>query len=254
MIRLRERLKWLFFPGTNLHARLRWRVLPAYFGAADPGQTRRVLDAGCGNGMLSYQSWLKGNRVLGISIKEGEVARCRRFFNEFRGISEERLSFRVHNIYDIAALGPPFDEIICTEVLEHISRDEEVCRSFWNMLRPGGVLHLCSPNAEHPDNLAHARDEREEGGHVRPGYTLASFRALLEPLGFEIRDSRGLGGEVRQVLNRRIIRVQERWGTVPGFLLFLLSLPFLPFDEVDPAVPYSIYVRAVRPAADGGTG
>ena len=243
---LREQLKWQLFPGTNLHARLRWRILPGYFGDARPGETRRVLDAGCGNGMLSYRSCMKGNRVLGISIKEAEVARCRTLFNDYLGIGEERLAFRVHNIYDVEALDLQFDEIICTEVLEHIVRDEEVCRSFWKLLKPGGVLHLCSPNAEHPDNVAHERDEHEEGGHVRPGYTLDSFRALLEPIGFRIEATAGLGGPIRQFFNRRIIRLQESAGQAAGFALFFVALLFLWLDPAKPRLPYSIYVRAVK--------
>jgi SAM-dependent methyltransferase len=243
---LRERVKWWLFPGFNLHARLRWRVLPRFFGTASPGVERHVLDAGCGNGMLSYRSCLRGNRVVGISIKEGEVGRCRKLFNEFLGIGEDRLSFRVHNIYDVAGLGQSFDEIICTEVLEHLARDEEVCRSFWKVLKPGGVLHLCSPNAEHPDNAAHECDHDEAGGHVRSGYTLESFRALLEPIGFTVEETIGLGGPVRQAFNRRIILVQASLGPLAGTPLFLAALPFLWMDPKVPRVPYSVYVRAVK--------
>src|SRR5262245_58079026 len=128
---LRDKVKWLLFPGINLHARLRFRVIPRFFGRPMGNDERTVLDAGCGNGMLSYQSFRKGNRVIGISIKEGEVKRNKRLFNEVHGIPEERLQFRVHNLYDVASIGMEFDEIICTEVLEHIERDQDVCRAFF---------------------------------------------------------------------------------------------------------------------------
>src|SRR3990172_8126923 len=156
---LRERIKWQLFPGLNLHARLRFRVLPEKFQGPENGEERLVLDAGCGNGMLAYQSYLKGNRVIGVSIKQGEVARNKKLFNAYLGIPEERLTFAVHNLYDIPSLGRRFDEIICTEVLEHIERDDEICRIFFEILKPGGVLHLCCPNADHPDNQSHTLDE-----------------------------------------------------------------------------------------------
>src|ERR1039458_10437639 len=88
---LRERVKWLLFPGLNLHARLRNQVIPAYVGSALGGEMRFVLDAGGGNGMLAYQAYLKGNHVIGVSIKD-EVRRNRRLFNTYQAISEDRLS------------------------------------------------------------------------------------------------------------------------------------------------------------------
>ena len=243
---VRERVKWWLFPGMNLHARLRMQILPSYLGVAKPGEERLVLDAGCGNGMLSYASWERGNRVVGISIKANEVAGCRRLFNGYLGIPDDKLSFREWNLYEVEKLGQQFDEIICSEVLEHLVRDAEVCRGFRNSLKRGGVLHLCVPNCEHPDHAAKELDRQEQGGHVRHGYTIDSCRILLEPLGFRIEATRGLGGPIRQGFCRRIIRGEEAIGMAGGVFFFLLSLPFVWIDPKTPVVPYSVYVKAVR--------
>ncbi len=241
---LRERLKWQLFPGLNLHARLRYRTLPRYFGGPQDGEERLVLDAGCGNGMLSHESFRKGNRVIGISIKEAEVARNRRMFNDFHRVPEDRLSFRVHNLYDVEALCLEFDEIICTEVLEHIEGDKEVCRSFWNVLKPGGVLHLCCPNADHPDHRRQHLDAYEAGGHVRAGYTWDSYQALLQPIGFRLSQPMGLGGPLRQACNKRITRAQEIGGLALGLPAFAALWPLSWFGTDDATVPYCLYVRA----------
>lgn len=243
---MRERIKWWLFPGINLHARLRYKLLPAQFGAAPAGDKRLVLDAGCGNGMLSYKSHLKGNRVRGVSIKEGEVAGCRRLFHDFLGVPSEQLAFEVQNLYALDDLDGQVDEIICSEVLEHITDDRGMLHRFWTMLKPGGVLHLCCPNADHPDHQVATLDKTESGGHVRNGYTLEAYRSLLEPAGFRILDTLGLGGPIRQAFNKRIIRGEIRWGFPAAFLLFLVALPLLPFDTDSPRAPYSIYVRAVK--------
>ena len=243
---IRQRLKWWLFPGLNLHARLRYRTLPRYFNKPQDGVTRYVLDAGCGNGMLAYQSYLLGNHVVGISIKEGEVQRNRSLFNEYLGIPEKRLRFTVHNLYDVASLGIVFDEIICSEVLEHIREDAEVCQAFWEILKPGGVLHLCCPNADHPDNRDHKLDQSECGGHVRPGYAMASYRALLEPIGFHVSETVGLGGAVRQACNKRITAAQESLGLIAGLLLFATVWPVQCLDAKTPKAPYSLYVRGIK--------
>ena len=242
---MRESMKWMLFPGLNLHARLRYQTMPTFLGRPENGQERTVLDAGCGNGMLSYQAYLMGNRVIGVSIKS-EVQRNQKLFNEYHGISEDRLSFLDHNLYDIESLNLQFDEIICCEVMEHIRGDQQVCRSFFNILKPGGVLHLCCPNAEHPDHANYPLDPDETGGHVRPGYTEQSYRELLEPIGFEVSAPIGLGGSVRQACNKPITRVQEVCGKYFGLPVFAVLAPLTVFDSKTPRVPYSLYVQATR--------
>ncbi|MBI4822358.1 MAG: methyltransferase domain-containing protein [Deltaproteobacteria bacterium] len=245
----KERLKWLLFPGVNLHTRDRYRRLPPKLGRGD--RSRLVLDAGCGNGMLAYQAWLRGNRVVGVTFHEHEATSCRRLFHDHLRVPPSELDFRLANLKEVDKLRDeigPFDEIVCTEVIEHIRDDKGVCEAFFRVLEPGGILHLTTPNAEHPYNATFPLDLDEGGGHVRAGYTQASFRALLEPIGFVIEGFEGLGGPIRQAFSSRIKSTQERFGTIAGFPVFVLSLPALPFDDDDPAVPFSIYVRARKPS------
>lgn len=244
----RDRLKWAMFPGLNLHSRERIRMLPERFGGPRNGEVRRVLDAGCGNGMFSYESYLRGNHVLGVSIKRGEVERNQRLFHGLLRAPREKLRFECANLYELESLGFQFDEIVCSEVLEHIRDDRRVVQSFWDALKPGGILHLCCPNAEHPDHQNGPIDETESGGHVRQGYTLGSYKALLGPIGFEIERSVGLGGPLRQWGNKQITRAQNVGGIPLGMATFCLLAPLAWMDRRTPKVPYSIYVQARRPA------
>ena len=243
---LREKIKWWLFPGINLHARLRYKILPRFFGTAQNNLLRIVLDAGCGNGMLAYQSYLRKNRVVGISINDNEVERCHKLFHDYLGISEDKLAFKVHNLYQIEALDLEIDEIICSEVLEHIADDKRVCQSFWNILKPEGILHLCCPNAKHPDNESKELDKNESGGHVRSGYTMETYKDLLEPIGFRIGSSVGIGGPIRQFFNKRIIQSEKTFCFPFAFIIFIVSLPFLVFDPSTPSEPYSLYIRAEK--------
>src|SRR5262245_5917564 len=89
------------FPGINLHARERLSRLPWKFGP-EIGPGTRVLDAGCGNGMLSHQAWKRGATVLGISIKQKEVDGCRAMFNQGQGIAVNALRFENVNLYSMS--------------------------------------------------------------------------------------------------------------------------------------------------------
>lgn len=243
---LKQRLKWMLFPGINLHARLRWSLFRDLLGVAPPGRDRRVLDAGCGNGMLSYRSWQRGNTVLGVSIKPSEIEGCRALFNRHLGIDASRLSFEEANLSSIPDRRQPFDEIICCEVLEHLTDDASILRGLCSTLVEGGVLQVTVPNRDHPDNRDFPLDVTGRGGHVRSGYRVDELTSLLANAGVQSVESRGVGGSSRQRWNRRIIATQVRYGPVSGFPIFLLAEIFMASHEVPGDVPYSWYMKAVK--------
>src|SRR5207244_2792939 len=156
------------------------RFLPRFFREG-PLET---LDAGCGNGALTLTACRKGNRVLGVTLDEDQIRRNREFFARFGGVRTGLMQFEVCNLYDLRKLSRRFDQIICSETLEHISRDAEMVAIFHDLLQPGGILHLCCPNAMHPGHRLGRTNEPEDGGHVRDGYTWESYASLLEPAGF----------------------------------------------------------------------
>jgi len=244
----------LIFPGINLHARLRYGRLSPKLGASSGTACRLVLDAGSGNGMLSYQAYLRRNKVTAVTIHQAEADKAREYFHSYLGVDKDKCEFIVGNLYTIDLADESFDEIICTEVLEHLRKDDVVCRKFFKALKPGGVLHITSPNADHPYNKAFPLDLQESGGHVRVGYSLSDYSKLLEPIGFSIAETAPLGGPVRQFFNSRIKHVQQTSGPIAGIPLFLLSLPALAFESKkrEAACPFCYYVKAVKPSAAGG--
>src|SRR5215510_3434069 len=105
---LRLKAKRVLYPGLDLHARERYRKLPRYLREGD----LRTLDAGCGNGFLSYAAYQKGNRVLGVSFDPVTNSRTREFF-AFLGLDSNRIEIRDMNLYELDRLQPGFDQIIC---------------------------------------------------------------------------------------------------------------------------------------------
>ena len=115
-------------------------------------------------------------------------------------------------------------------------------------IRMAGVLSsVLRPNAEHPCNREFPLDLEERGGHVRPGYTADTYRALFEPIGFNVEEVSGLGGApgVQPMYqgDAGTPRRRRRSATVlrGGSVLWL--------DSASPRVPFSLYARARKSAA-----
>jgi len=209
---------------------------------------RDVLDAGSGNGYFSWLAYRTGARVVALNFDAQQVRKASEFLIGYRKADPERLRFEKYNLYDLPNEIRTFDEIICSEVLEHLRRDDDVVKEFYRILRPGGFLHLCCPYRLHPRHQAEVLDLNETGGHVRPGYTEDDYRALLEPLGFKIDRIVGVGtnGVFYADSVLRVIRnLVGDWAALP---LLPLALPFLWLARLNPPIPFSLYVRAVKPA------
>src|SRR3984885_12813904 len=88
-----------------------------YIGQAVPLRDARVLDVGCGGGILSEAMALAGARVLGIDLSQAvlDVAELHalqaKVAVEYRAVAAEELA---------AAAPGSFDLITCMEMLEHV--------------------------------------------------------------------------------------------------------------------------------------
>lgn len=235
-------LRSLLFPGLDLHTRNRGAM--RRFWKTGP---RDVLDAGSGNGYLAWLAYRSGASVVAMNRNAGEIERSRALLLGVRGADPQRLRFEQRNLYDLPSETRTFDEVICSEVLEHIRGDAAVARQFFRILRPGGYLHLCCPNRLHPRHQAEVLDEAESGGHVRAGYTEADYRALLEPIGFEIDRVTGIGPAGVYHADRMMRAVRHHVGDWAALPLVPFTFPFLWVARLDPPTPFSIYVRAVKP-------
>jgi len=238
----RNLIRFLCLPGTDIFTRRRTALEKNWRQGH-----RRVLDAGFGNGWFSYRAYKSGGTVTALAIGPELVHKARALYNGFLDIPEDRLSFREMNLYDAARLDDTFDEIICYETLEHICNDAAVCQTFWRLLRPGGVLHLCCPNSEHPRWQMETLDLAETGGHVRHGYTEKSFRSLLEPIGYRIDRVEGVGGPLVVFLQEKVqTPLRRAFGEPAAAVVAAVAAPFVAWDQPSPTVPFSVYVRAVR--------
>lgn len=232
-------LRTLLYPGLDLHTRNRaslcryWRSGP-----------RDVLDAGSGNGYFSWLAYQTGARVVAMNVDPEQVKKAESFLIGHRKADPERLRFEIRDLCDLKYETRRFDEIICYETLEHVQHDEEVCRQFFRLLRPQGVLHLCCPYRLHPRHQSEALDDEGKGGHVRPGYTADDYHNLLGPIGFELTEVVGLGPPSVVHADCILRAIRTRIGDLFALPLLPFCLPIIQQAKLNPKKPFSLYVRA----------
>ena len=96
-------------------------------------KSRKILDAGCGEGILVKEYNKKGWEIVGIDLN---------YASEYviQG-----------SILDTKFEDRSFDNLFCLDVMEHIKFDnqEDAFDEFSRILRPGGELVLSVPNLAH---------------------------------------------------------------------------------------------------------
>lgn len=248
--RVRSWMKNLIYPGLDLHTRNRASLRTFWKSGA-----RDVLDAGSGNGYFSWLAYQSGARVLALNFDANQVEKSREFFFRYKKADKARLEFRHFNLYNLSSLDGSFDEIICYETLEHVRGDREIVAQFFRLLRRGGVLHLCCPYSMHPYHASSELDLEEKGGHVRAGYTKETYEKLLAPVGFELDTVVGIGSPALCRTDEFVRGIRHRLGDAFALPFLPLSLPMVASSGFNPDVPFSLYVRAVKPVDkdQGGT-
>lgn len=235
-------LRSLVYPGLDLHTRNRASL--CRFWKTGP---RDVLDAGSGNGYFSWLAYQSGASVVAMNVEASQVEKAKEFLLGYRKADPNRLRFEQCNLYDLSRETRTFDEIICYETLEHICHDDAVVKELYRILRPGGVLHICSPYRLHPRHQAEVLDPNETGGHVRPGYTEEDCRALLDPVGFQIERVVGIGPKSVYVADKILRAIRNRVSDMLALPLLPLALPLVWLAGQNPPVPFSLYVTASKP-------
>lgn len=104
---------------------------------------KKVLDVGCGGGILSESLCQRGAHVTGIDMGEAPLAVARLHGLE-SGIS---VNYRQSTVEDLAVEEPEsYDVVTCLEMLEHVPSHVSVVAACARLLKPGGHLFLSTIN------------------------------------------------------------------------------------------------------------
>ena len=103
----------------------------------------RVLDVGCGGGLLSEAMAAQGARVTALDLAPELVEVARLHLLE----SGLDVDYRLQSVESLADEAPgSFDAITCMEMLEHVPDPGSVLQACARLLKPGGVLLLSTLN------------------------------------------------------------------------------------------------------------
>ncbi len=111
----------------------------------------RILDIGCGGGLLCEPMARLGATVVGADAAERNIP-VARVHAEQSGLE---IDYRHTTAEDMAAAGEEFDIVLNMEVVEHVADPLSYLTACQQLLKPGG-LHICSTINRNPKSFAMA--------------------------------------------------------------------------------------------------
>jgi 2-polyprenyl-6-hydroxyphenyl methylase / 3-demethylubiquinone-9 3-methyltransferase len=118
----------------------------AHFGleanAASPLNGLRVLDVGCGGGLLSEPVARMGATVTGIDPSEKNIG----IAYTHAAATGTAVDYRALTAEDLAAAGETFDIVLNMEVVEHVADVELFMTTCASLVRPGGLMFVATIN------------------------------------------------------------------------------------------------------------
>jgi 2-polyprenyl-6-hydroxyphenyl methylase/3-demethylubiquinone-9 3-methyltransferase len=120
--------------------------LNAHFGrdsaSLRPFEGLRLLDVGCGGGLLAEPMARLGFAVTGIDATPATIETARIHAEQ----SRLAIDYRAVPVEDLAESGEQFDAVLAMEIVEHVADLAAFLAATAKVLKPGGILVLATLN------------------------------------------------------------------------------------------------------------
>ena len=158
----------------------------------DPLLGKRILDMGCGAGLLTEPLARMGGTVTGVDAAQENIGIAQAHAAQ----SRLTIDYRAGEID--AVRDETFDVITCLEVIEHVADPVRFIAELAGLLAPGGLMILSTPNRTALSRLAVIGIGETIGG-IPPGthdwdkfVTPTELAAHVVAAGLTVADQRGL--------------------------------------------------------------
>lgn len=114
-----------------------------YIASRAPLSSARVLDVGCGGGLLSEAMARRGAQVQAIDLSPAMITTARLHAAE----SGLAIDYRVQDAAQLAQSNPhQFDVVCCMEMLEHLADPQNFLATLGTLVAPGGAVFVSTLN------------------------------------------------------------------------------------------------------------
>lgn len=202
----------------------------------------KILDVGCGAGVVSIDIVQRGFFVYGIDISSKMIALCNQTFSQAR-IDTRRYIFSVDDFTNIDIPDNSFDAIIALGFLEYQKDEHSILKKFQKIIKPGGILICSGPMKIKLSNyfgfgslliLVYKVIGSKFSKKILPPtpfdinkYSLGRFKKLMTCTGFNLIDYKRHGYSDFVVLNKVI----GPKGNILMHYFFTKISKFLPIDR-----------------------
>jgi ubiquinone/menaquinone biosynthesis C-methylase UbiE len=113
-----------------------------------PERLGRVVDVGCGPGVMVDAVLERGGTFEGLDVSVEMVRAATECFGHLKGVS-----FKQGNIEAIDLPDGSYDQVICMAVIEYLKTPGRALSEIARILRPGGIALITVPKRWHIDRL-----------------------------------------------------------------------------------------------------
>ena len=122
------------------------RFFPIKTGVSPSLSGLKILDIGCGGGLLAEPMARLGAEVTGIDVTAPAIIAARTHAESM----QLDIDYQVITAEDLAASGAKFDVIYASEVIEHVADRSLFIKAIATMMAPNGVVVITTINRSLP--------------------------------------------------------------------------------------------------------